>query len=92
MTGHVATLLEHDIRTEVSFSEFMGILKGKTAIKLLKSYPKLKMKPYWCNHFLAQSYFVHTVGLEEEMIRRYVKYQEDEERTAEQDRQYFTLS
>jgi hypothetical protein len=27
----------------------------------------------------------------EEMIRRYVKYQEDEERKAEQDRQDFTL-
>jgi hypothetical protein len=34
---------------------------------------------------------VNTVGLDEEMIRRYVKYQEEEEREVEQDRQDFTL-
>ena len=62
-----------------------------TAIKLFKSYPNLKKKPYWGNHFWARGYFVNTVGLDEDMIRRYVKYQEDEERKAEQDRQDFTL-
>lgn len=79
------------IPPKVSVSDFMGILKGKTAIKLFKSYPNLKKKPYWGNHFWARGYFVNTVGLDEEMIRRYVKYQEDEERKAEQDRQDFTL-
>jgi putative transposase len=29
----------------------MGIVKGKTAIKGFKSYPMLKKKPYWGNHF-----------------------------------------
>jgi hypothetical protein len=57
----------------------MGTIKGKLAIKLFKSYPVLKKKPYWGNHFWARGYFVNTVGLDEEMIRRYVKYQEDEE-------------
>jgi len=79
------------IPPKVSVSDFMGILKGKTAIKLFKSYPNLKKKPYWGNHFWARGYFVNTVGLDEEMIRRYVKYQEEEERKAEQDRQDFTL-
>ncbi len=31
---------------KVSISKLMGILKGKIAIKLFKSYPKLKQKPY----------------------------------------------
>ena len=79
------------IPPKVSVSDFMGILKGKTAIKLFKSYPNLKKKPYWGNHFWARGYFVNTVGLDEDMIRRYVKYQEDEERKAEQDRRDFTL-
>lgn len=35
----------------VSVSELMAILKGKLAIKLFKSYPQLKKKPYWGNHF-----------------------------------------
>ena len=30
----------------LSISEVMGILKGKTAIKLFKSFPTLKKKPY----------------------------------------------
>ena len=75
----------------LSISDFMGILKGKTAIKLFKSYPNLKKKPYWGNHFWARGYFVNTVGINEEMIRRYVKYQESEERKYEQDRSDFTL-
>ncbi len=39
------------IPPKVSVSELMGILKGKFAIKLFKSYPQLKKKPYWGNHF-----------------------------------------
>ncbi len=34
------------IPPKVSISELMGILKVKTAIKLFKSYPGLKRKPY----------------------------------------------
>ena len=64
------------IPPKLSVSEFMGLLKGKIAIKLFKTYPKLKHKPYWGNHFWSRGYFVSTVGLDEEMIRRYVKYQE----------------
>jgi putative transposase len=79
------------IPPRLSVSDFMGILKGKTAIRLFKSYPNLKKKPYWGNHFWSRGYFVNTVGINEEMIRRYVKYQEDEERKMELDRSDFTL-
>ena len=68
---------------KVSISTLMGTLKGKIAIKLFKSYPNLKKKPYWGNHFWARGYFVSTVGIDEEMIRKYVKYQEDEEKKIE---------
>ena len=68
------------IPPKVSISEFMGILKGKLAIKIFRTYPDLKQKPYWGNHFWSRGYFVSTVGLDEEMIKRYVKYQEHEER------------
>ena len=67
------------IPPKVSISEFMGILKGKIAIKLFKTYPSLKQKPYWGNHFWSRGYFVSTVGLDEEMIKRYVKYQSHQE-------------
>ena len=67
------------IPPKVSISEFMGVLKGKMAIKLFKTYPSLRQKPYWGNHFWSRGYFVSTVGLDEEMIKRYVKYQEHHE-------------
>ena len=79
------------IPPRLSVSDFMGVLKGKTAIRIFKSHPNLKKKPYWGNHFWARGYFVNTVGINEEMIRRYVKFQEEEERKMERDRSEFTL-
>lgn len=74
------------IPPKLSVSDYMGIIKGKTAIKMFKSYPKLRQKPYWGNHFWARGYFVNTVGIDEDMIKRYVKYQEGEEKKEEQQR------
>ncbi len=45
------------IPPKISVSILMGTLKGKLAIKLFKSYPKLKQKPYWGNHFLVKRIF-----------------------------------
>ena len=71
------------LQPKLSVSEFMEIVKGKTAIKIFKSYPGLKKKPYWGNHFWAKGYCSSTVGLDEEKIRKYVKYQEEQERREE---------
>jgi len=71
------------IPPKVSISEYMGTVKGKTAIKLFKSYPGMRVKPYWGNHFWARGYFVSSVGIDEETIRKYVKYQEKEEKREE---------
>jgi len=74
---------------KMSISQLMGILKGKTAIKLFKSYPQLKVKPYWGNHFWSRGYCADTIGLDEEKIKKYVKYQEEQERIEEQHRLNF---
>lgn len=84
---HVHLLVS--VPPKVSISKLMGVLKGKIAIKLFKSYPNLKQKPYWGNHFWARGYFVSTVGLDEEMIRKYVKHQEKEEKIVEDNQQKF---
>jgi len=68
---------------KVSISAFVGIIKGRTAIRVLNRFRKLKEKPYWGNHFWARGYCVDTVGLDAEMIRKYVKYQEGKERKSE---------
>ena len=76
---------------KVSVSELMGLLKGKTAISIFKKFPRLKAKPYWGNHFWSRGYCVTTVGIDEEKIRRYVKYQEENERREESEQQEFSL-
>ena len=37
---------------------------------------RYRFEKYWGNHFRALGYCVDTVGLNTEMIRKYVKYQE----------------
>ena len=65
---------------KVSISEFVGTLKGRTAIRVFNKFRHLKHKPYWGNHFWARGYCVDTVGLDAEKIQKYVKYQEDKEK------------
>jgi len=69
----------------------MGILKGKTAIALFKGKHELKKKPYWGNHFWSRGYCVTTIGMDEEKIRRYVKYQEENERIEENNSKEYGL-
>ena len=67
------------IPPKISVSEFVGTVKGRTAIRILNKHRKLKQKPYWGNHFWTRRYCVDTVGLDEEMIRKYVKYQDEKD-------------
>ena len=63
-----------------SISNFVGTLKGRSAIRILNKFKELKTKPYWGNHFWARGYCVDTVGLDLEMIKKYVKYQDDNDK------------
>jgi putative transposase len=72
------------IPPKLSVSSYIGMVKGRTAIRLLNKYPDLRKRRYWGNHFWTTGYCVDMVGLDEEKIRLYVKYQEDKERREEQ--------
>lgn len=87
MPEHIHVIL--DIPPKYSVSYIMGVLKGKLAIKIFKDFSKLRKKTYWGNHFWSRGYCVSTVGLDEEKIRKYVKYQEDQEKTEEQGNKSF---
>lgn len=63
------------IPPKYAISDFMGFLKGKTATKLFKVQKKLT-KQYWGRNFWSRGYCVSTVGLNEEEIRKYVKWQQ----------------
>ena len=84
---HIHIILS--VPPKISISKVMGILKGKTAIKIFKSFPVLKKKPYWGNHFWSRGYCSSTVGLDEEKIRKYVKYQEKQEKLQEDQQRKF---
>lgn len=80
---HVHLLVK--VPPKVSISKLLGTVKGKTAIQVFRQFLHLKKKPYWGNHFWAKGYCVDTVGVDAEMIRQYVKYQEKRERNLELD-------
>ena len=68
---------------KVSISGYVGTIKGRTAIRVLNRFRELKTKPYWGNHFWARGYCVDTVGLDADMVQKYVKYQENREQQSE---------
>lgn len=71
------------IPPKYSVSSVMGFLKGKLSLRLFQRYEKLG-KRYWGRHLWARGYCVSTVGLNEEQIRKYVKWQEKKEKEIEQ--------
>ena len=71
------------IPPKVSISQFMGRLKGQTSMRIFNQFRHLRKKPYWGNHFWSKGYCVDTVGLNADMIRKYVRYQESKEKESE---------
>jgi len=64
-------------------AEVMKKIKRKSAEMLWKRSPELRKK-YWGQHIWARGYFVTTGGVEDEVIKKYIENQEDEERRLEQ--------
>jgi len=70
------------IPPKYAVSNVMGYLKGKLALRLFNRYEQLG-KRYWGRHVWSRGYCVSTIGLDEEKIRKYVKWQEAQEKKAE---------
>ena len=71
------------IPPKYSVSEFVGFLKGKSAIKIVDMHLELKRRD-WGRHFWAKGYCVGTVGMDEEQIRKYVKWQLQKDKAMDQ--------
>lgn len=85
-TDHVHIVVM--VPPKLCISDYMGIIKGRTAIQIFNKFRELKKKPYWGNHFGSRGYCVDTVGLDADKICRYVKYQEAKERQSENRQQH----
>ena len=73
MPDHVHMLVS--IPPKISVSSFMGYLKGKSALMMFDRHANLKYK-FGNRHFWSEGYYVSTVGLNEDTIKKYIQEQE----------------
>ena len=71
-----------DIPPKYSVSGVMGFLKGKLALRLFEKYEHLGRR-YWGRHLWSRGYCISTIGLDEDKIRKYVKWQEQLDKESE---------
>lgn len=81
MPDHVHMLIS--IPPKYAVSSVVGYIKGKSAIHLARVYGERK-RNFVGQHFWARGYFVSTVGRDEEVVRRYIRHQEQEDQRLEQ--------
>ena len=81
MPDHIHMLVS--IPPKYSISQFMGYLKGKSALMIYDKHANLKYK-YGNRHFWCRGYYVDTVGKSESRIAKYVRNQLKEDKLGEQ--------
>lgn len=72
-----------EIPPKYSVSYVVGYIKGKSAIGIARRFTG-KTRNFTGENFWARGYFVSTVGLDEEMVREYIRHQEEEDERYEQ--------
>lgn len=78
---HVHMLIS--IPPKYAVSQVVGFIKGKSAIAIARNYFG-KRKNFVGEHFWARGYFVSTVGRDEEVVREYIRRQEQEDQRVDQ--------
>ena len=78
---HIHMLVK--IPPKISVSSFMGYLKGKSSLMIFEEHANLKYN-YGNRHFWAEGYYVSTVGLNKNTIKRYIQNQDLEYKIKDQ--------
>lgn len=81
MGDHVHVLIS--IPPKYSVSQVVGYIKGKSAIHIARTYAG-KRNNFVGQSFWARGYFVSTVGRNEEIVKKYIKKQEEADRKIDQ--------
>ena len=81
MPDHVHMCLS--IPPKYAVSHVVGYVKGKSAIAIARRFGG-REKNFVVEVFWARGYFVSTVGLDEEMVRAYIRNQEKEDERYDQ--------
>ena len=81
MSDHVHMMIR--IPPKYAVSQVIGFIKGKSAIHLARVYGERK-RNFVGQSFWARGYFVSTVGRDKEMIRDYIRDQQEEDKRLDQ--------
>ena len=81
MPDHVHMMIS--IPPKYAVSQVVGFIKGKSAIHIARMYAGRKQN-YVGQHFWARGYLASTVGRDEQVIRNYIRHQEEEDRRVDQ--------
>ena len=81
LPDHVHMLIR--VPPKYSVSAVIGYIKGKSAIRMARDFMG-RHRSFKGYHFWARGYFVSTVGIDEEVIRKYIRDQEQHDRKIDQ--------
>ncbi len=81
MIDHVHMCLS--VPPKYSVSNVVGFMKGKSAISIARHFGG-RQRNFTGEVFWARGYFVSTVGLDEEVVRAYIRNQEQEDERYDQ--------
>ena len=70
-------------RRSIAVSNVVGYIKGKSAIQIARQFGG-RRRNFTGENFWARGYFVSTVGLDEAMVRAYIRNQETEDERYDQ--------
>ena len=71
------------IPAKLALSDFMGYLKGKSALMIFDAHPEFKENKS-DRHFWATGYYADTVGTNEEVIVEYIRNQYKHDKSADE--------
>ena len=80
-TDHIHMMVS--IPPNLSVAQFVGFLKGKSALMIFDRHANLKYK-YGNRHFWCRGYYVDTVGRNAKVIEEYIRNQLQEDIAADQ--------
>ena len=81
MRDHVHMLIS--IHPKFAVAQVVGFMKGKSTIYISRQFFGRK-RNYNGERFWARGYFASTVGIDEQVVRAYIRHQENEDKRSEQ--------
>jgi len=81
MSDHIHMCIS--IPPKYAVSNVVGYIKGKSAIQIARKYGG-RQRNFTGESFWARGYYVSTVGLDEAMVRAYIRHQEAEDERYDQ--------